>query len=327
MDYLAVDSGTTNSRIWLMRDLEIVARRNVPVGVRNTAIDGNNRSLMEGIRQAVLELRYMNPGIAPRLAVAAGMITSNLGLHELTHVKAPAGIEELSSKIERRTFPEMEGISFYFIPGVRSGPSNADLNNVSDIDFVRGEETEVMGSLRNLALQGPLLYVHLGSHTKLIKVDASNRITGGTSTLAGEVLQFVQQQTVLRHSLPEKFVSSIDPDFLEQGWIYGRKHGLFRALYLIRVFDLASSYSQELLHSFFLGAILSEDFRCLETLMSNSLEERVILSGLPHLQTAWLYFLRKKKWPAQTLSAEETEKAFLRGLYEIFKGNPLLSED
>jgi len=327
MDYLAIDSGTTNSRIWLMRDLEIVAKRNVPIGVRNTAIDGNNRALLEGIRQAVLELRHMNSGVSPRLVAAAGMITSNLGLHELNHAKAPAGIEELSSKVEKRTFPEIEGISFYFIPGIRSGPPKADLNNVNDIDVVRGEETEVMGFLQNLALQGPLLYIHLGSHTKLIKVDNANRITGGTSTLAGEVLQSVQQQTILKDSLPEKLVSSMNQDFLEQGWIFTRKHGLFRALYLIRVFDLSSNYSQELIHAFFLGAIVSEEFRCLESFTRNIPQEKVILSGLPHLQPAWMYFLGQKKWPTQALSAEETEKAFLRGLYEIFKGSPLISED
>lgn len=325
MDYLAVDSGTTNSRIWLMRDLEILAKRSVPVGVRNTAIDGHNRALMEGIRQAVLELRRMHSGISPRLVIAAGMITSNLGLHDLNHAKAPAGIEELSSKVEKKTFPEIEGFSFYFIPGVRSGPPNADLNNVNDIDVVRGEETEVMGSLRNLALDGPLLYIHLGSHTKLIKVDAANRITGGVSTLAGEMLYSAQQQTVLKHSLPEKPVSSINQDFLQQGWIYARKHGLFRALYLIRVFDLSSNYSQELIHSFFIGAIMSEEFRCLESLTNNTHQEKVILSGLPDLQPAWLFFLKQKKWPTQALSAEETETAFLRGLYEIFKGSLLLS--
>ena len=326
MDYLAIDSGTTNSRIWLMRDLEIVAKRNVPIGVRNTAMDGNNRALMEGIRQAVLELRHVNSSISPRLVVAAGMITSNLGLHELDHALAPAGVEELSSKIERRTFPEIEGISFYFIPGVRSGPPKADLNNANDIDVVRGEETEVMGFLQNLALQGPLLYIHLGSHTKLIKVDNANRITGGASTLGGEVLQSVQQQTILKDSLPEKLVCSMNQDFLEQGWILTRKHGLFRTLYLIRVFDLSSNYSQELIYSFFLGAMLSEEFRCLESFMRKTNKEKVILSGLPHLQPAWLHFLGQKKWATQTLSAEETERAFLRGLYEIFKGNPLLSE-
>ena len=119
----------------------------------------------------------------------------------------------------------------------------------------------------------------------------------------------------------------MNQDFLEQGWIFTRKHGLFRTLYLIRVFDLSSNYSQELIHAFFLGAIVSEEFRCLESFTRNIPQEKVILSGLPHLQPAWMYFLGQKKWPTQALSAEETEKAFLRGLYEIFKGSPLISED
>ena len=46
MLYFAVDSGTTNSRVWLMRDREVLAKKRVSVGVRNTAIDGNNRALV-----------------------------------------------------------------------------------------------------------------------------------------------------------------------------------------------------------------------------------------------------------------------------------------
>ena len=60
MLYFAVDSGTTNSRVWLMRDREVLAKKRVPVGVRNTAIDGNNRALMEGIREAILQLTREN---------------------------------------------------------------------------------------------------------------------------------------------------------------------------------------------------------------------------------------------------------------------------
>jgi 2-dehydro-3-deoxygalactonokinase len=319
MYYLAVDSGTTNSRVWLMQDRQVVEKKQIFVGVRNTAIDGHNRALLEGIRQAILELKTMTaPGKGPEFALAAGMITSNLGLAEVQHVQAPAGIEELSARVEKRTFCEMDDLPFYFVPGVRSGPRHADLSNVNDIDIVRGEETEVMGALREFALSGPLLYIHLGSHTKLVKVDGENRICGGSSTLGGELNYAVRQETILRDSLPHVLGPSIQEEFLEQGWSYCRKFGLYRTLYLVRIFGLNSRYPKESIASFFLGASISEEFRCLEPLMAEEPASRVLLSGLPQLHPAWHFFLKPYKWAVRSLSPDETEQAFLRGLYEFF---------
>ncbi len=319
MDYLAVDSGTTNSRLWLMRDLQILARRDVPIGVRNSAIDGNNHTLMEAICHSVSVLRKLKaPDVVPEFVIAAGMITSNLGLYEVKHVQAPAGMIELATRIEKRVLPKTGDLPFYFIPGVRSGPASADLGNANDIDIVRGEETEVVGALKVFGLCGPLLYIHLGSHTKLMKVDPYNRISGGASTLGGELLRAVQQETILRDSLFTPQSCSIETHFLEQGWNLCRKHGLFRTLYLIRILGVNSNYSKESLTSLFLGALINEEFRCLESTPSVQSENRVILSGLPQLQPAWTHFMKQRSWSVKGLSTEETEQAFLRGLYEIF---------
>jgi 2-dehydro-3-deoxygalactonokinase len=320
MDYLAVDSGTTNSRVWLMRDLKILDKRQVEMGVRNTAIDGNSRALMAGIRGALSELRGSSgSGVNPQFVIAAGMITSNLGLHEVQHAEAPAGIDELALKIEKRVFPEIDGIPFYFIPGVRSGSSRGTPGQVNAIDIIRGEETELLGALQELELDGPLLYIHLGSHTKFIKVDRSNRIIGGRSTLAGELLQAVRSHTILRNSLPQNFTESLDLRFLDQGWDNARAHGFFRALYLVRVLHLSSNESKECIQSFLLGSILSEEFRCLDSLLEEEPYDKFILSGLPHFQPAWRHFLGRRKYDFHTLSADQTEASFLKGLYEILK--------
>src|SRR5215510_909967 len=205
MIYFAVDSGTTNSRVWLMRGREVLAKKQLPVGVRNTAIDGHNRALVQGIHETILELaRESAVAERPHTVIAAGMITSELGLHEVKHVQAPAGLVELSGNVHDMEFEALKEISFHFIPGVRCGPRNADLENVDSVDIMRGEETEVMGALEEIELQkGPFLYLHLGSHTKMIQLDANSRISASASTLAGELMHSVLEQTILRRSLPE----------------------------------------------------------------------------------------------------------------------------
>ena len=247
MLYFAVDSGTTNSRVWLMRDRDVLAKKRVPVGVRNTAIDGNNRALMEGIREAILQLTRENDSREePQIVIAAGMITSNLGLHEVKHVQAPAGLLELASNIQETHFEDLKGISFYFIPGVRSGPGNADFENLDSIDIMRGEETEVMGALEEIKpiQDGPLLYIHLGSHTKMIQLDASRRISAGASTLAGELMQSIVEQTILRSSLPENPFATFNPTFFSQGWEHCQRVGFTRSLYEVRILQLNSGVPQ-----------------------------------------------------------------------------------
>jgi 2-dehydro-3-deoxygalactonokinase len=104
-----------------MRDREVLAKKRVPVGVRNTAIDGDNRALAEGIRETILQLTRENPfHEGPQIVIAAGMITSNLGLHEVKHIQAPAGLFELASNIQEKRFEDLKDVAFYFIPGVRS---------------------------------------------------------------------------------------------------------------------------------------------------------------------------------------------------------------
>ena len=318
MYYLAVDSGTTQSRIWLMNDLQILRRISVPVGVRNTAIDGHNRALFEGLGGAIDEIRNSTTHAQlPQLAVAAGMITSNLGICEVKHASAPVGIEGLSTGIEVRSFPQLGQIPFYFIPGVRSGPTQADFSNADQIDIMRGEETEVIGYLSDSGKPGPILYVHLGSHSKFIRIDDSKRIAGGISTLAGELHAAIHKGTILHDSLRVDSNLEIKEEALLPGWISCRKYGLNRSLYLVRILHLHSGYSKELLNSFLLGAILSEDFRCLDSLRARYSIQELVLSGLPHLQPAWSFFLKFFDISHRTLSAEETEGLFLRGAFLI----------
>jgi 2-dehydro-3-deoxygalactonokinase len=322
MLYFAVDSGTTNSRVWLMSDREVLAKKRVSVGVRNTAIDGDNRALAKGIREAIFELAHeSNVDERPQIVIAAGMITSNLGLHEVKHVQAPAGLFELASNIQEKCFKDLTGISFYFIPGVRSGPGIADLDNVDSIDIMRGEETEVMGALEEIECiqDGPLLYIHLGSHTKMIQLDASRRIAAGASTLAGELTQSIIEQTILRSSLPESPFATFNPAFFSKGWKHCQQVGFTRALYEVRILQLNSAFPKEDLASFLVGVIISEEFRCLTALTRHTPRQQVLLSGLPYLQPAWEFALENHGFSVRKLNAEETERCFLTGMFRIFE--------
>lgn len=87
---LYLDAGSTNTRAWLVQDREIVARRSAAVGVRDSAREGSTARLRREIHRLIFELSVEG---SPARVLAAGMITSSLGVKEVPHLEAPAGLE------------------------------------------------------------------------------------------------------------------------------------------------------------------------------------------------------------------------------------------
>ncbi|HVR69196.1 MAG TPA: 2-dehydro-3-deoxygalactonokinase, partial [Vicinamibacteria bacterium] len=170
---LCVDGGTTNTRVWLVRGEEVVARREAAVGARDTARDGHNGRWKAGLRVALDALLRERPaGVpAPRLVAAAGMITSPQGLLDLPHVTAPAGTRDIAAAVREASFPDVSDLPFVFIPGVHTVERPGAAKGVVTADVMRGEETLCVGLLeRGLLARGDAL-LNLGSHWKLVRTD------------------------------------------------------------------------------------------------------------------------------------------------------------
>src|SRR5262249_6846457 len=99
--YFAVDSGATNTMVFLVEDGRVTGDARKSVGVRNTSIAGNPSLLRNSLRE-LIESLAKEASSPPRFVLAAGMITSSLGLLEVRHVVAPAGAEKLSQNVRLR---------------------------------------------------------------------------------------------------------------------------------------------------------------------------------------------------------------------------------
>ena len=80
---ITIDTGTTNTRVYLFNEkYEAVASAKSEIGVRITAIDGNNNRLkaaIKGCLEDVLKQADITYDDVKQVA-ASGMITSNVGL-------------------------------------------------------------------------------------------------------------------------------------------------------------------------------------------------------------------------------------------------------
>jgi 2-dehydro-3-deoxygalactonokinase len=318
-----VDMGTTNTRVWLVRGNEILARSSKTVGVRDTARDGSTTRIQSGLKElitAVLtETNYTSKPRTPLSVVAAGMIGSPLGLAEVPHVSAPAGVRELSDASRWFHFPEITHLPFLLVPGVCSGPTAVHSDALADVDVMRGEETLCIGLTELGLVRPPAVVLNLGSHWKAIQLATDGRIQLSVTSLSGELIHAAKTQTVLASSVSKEWPAKISEQWMEEGMKEQRRSGLPRALFSVRLLELTSKGTEQDRFSFLIGAFVAADLDALvarEILVENI---PVVISGNEALAEAWREALQERSLPAQVLTTDESEKAFLAGLNSILR--------
>ena len=85
--------------------------------------------------------------------VAAGMLSSEVGLVAVPHVQAPAGLEDLARGVAIGRFPEIVERPIYFVPGVRTAAADGP-DGWFQADVMRGEECETLGAYAALRARG-----------------------------------------------------------------------------------------------------------------------------------------------------------------------------
>lgn len=254
--YAVVDSGTTTTRLRLWDGTDVRWSGSVAAGARDTAISGAPTA----IRAAIADLLAQATeawGARPDAVICSGMITSNLGLHEVPHLLAPAGPAELAAGIVRVNFPDLGTVAF--VPGIKTLPGTLALEALDGGDLLRGEEAEVTGLRARLGLAEAATFLHFGSHHKAVDVDAEGRITGSRTAVTGELLAAVGAHTILKSSVVPLDQLELDLGAALAGADAARAHGLGRALFLVRVGEQLGGQSRATMTSYLIGALAALD--------------------------------------------------------------------
>jgi 2-dehydro-3-deoxygalactonokinase len=309
------DAGTTNTRVWLIDEGErLIAKAQAGVGARDTARDGANLRLLAALKEKIAEVRTKAQPLAPQQVVGTGMLTSPLGLVEVPHVVAPAGLDEIANGMRRVSFPDVVELPILLVPGVRTGPPAYDAASVGACDVMRGEESLVLGlhAGGRLGDEGTLL--NLGSHWKFIAWK-ERRIAASVSLLSGEMIHAAQTQTVLADAVPPAKATFVDPDWCEAGRREQQRSGLMRALFCVRLLQLGSRSQPEDRLSFLLGAFIGEALETLLKLGPNFASSPILISGGGEaLAASWERVLAAHSFSPIVLTDEQVEHSVLRGL-------------
>jgi 2-dehydro-3-deoxygalactonokinase len=263
---ITIDTGTSNTRVKLWQDNRLISQAFVEVGVRDTAITGSRDKLQMGVRRAILDaVKAAGTRIGEiGLFLASGMITSNVGLCEVTHVSAPAGLKELALGMVSHNIDAVVGHPIWFVPGIKNHARAVDLANYEAMDIMRGEEVETFGLIEKLKLQGPAVFVLPGSHSKFITLDVHNRVTACLTTLAGELLDIITGHTILAGAVNKSFAQEFDEAMLLEGARCSTRVGLGRTCFSVRILELFGATTPNQRANFLLGAVLAQDLTALK---------------------------------------------------------------
>ncbi|MGN1129027.1 MAG: 2-dehydro-3-deoxygalactonokinase [Candidatus Flemingiibacterium sp.] len=283
---IAIDGGTTNTRFTLVEGGEVIDRIKYSIGVRDS-INNGRQTLEKAVKDGISELLGKNSIHAGEIscAVFSGMIGSENGLYKVSHIPAPAGAEELKRGAVRVSLPDITDIPTLFIPGVKTFTDPGE-KPLSELDIMRGEETELIGILAGTGLCEPLTIALPGSHMKIVNTDAAGKIISFRTTLSGELIRAAAENTILSQSLKGGYPESsgdLDERFLHMGYEYAKLHGVNEALFKIRVYaNFIKNASPQQLYSFLIGAVLHDDIRSL----SKSSSGKIVVSGSDPFRSA-----------------------------------------
>ena len=119
-----IDSGTTNTRAYLLNDDKVVDVVRNAVGSRDSSINGNNQVLLDEIvnlyRSLLVRQKLIDADI--RKIFASGMVTSPFGIKEVAHLTTPVSLKSLHQKIYQCYEPKLLNRNIGLIRGVKTIP-------------------------------------------------------------------------------------------------------------------------------------------------------------------------------------------------------------
>lgn len=311
-----VDAGTTNTRVWLMRGDEILAQASTMVGVRDSARDGSPARLHAALRDLLREVQAQQ---VASCVVAAGMITSSLGLADVPHLPAPAGLYDLAAATQTYSFPAVTELPVLLVPGIRSGVAECDFDSVAEVDVMRGEETLCVGLLELGLAAPPCTVLNLGSHWKAIQLDAERRVAASVTSLTGELIYATQTQTILASAVPHERPTVIAPEWAAAGMREQQQAGLARALFCVRLLEQKGHCTPDERLAYLAGAYIASDFAGLQNRGLLQAGHSVLLTGGGVLAETWAQLLTEHAMHARLVQQEESEQAVLTGLRAILQ--------
>ena len=176
---LAIDWGTTSFRAYRLDTAgRIVDSRSAPAGI--VAVE--NGKFADALERQAGD--WLAAGETP--VVMSGMIGSRQGWLEVPYAACPAGLDEIAAGMRKVSWERGEA---WVAPGITC----RDEAGVPDV--IRGEETQILGSLDQLGAGRHTICLP-GTHSKWVEVE-NGKITQFSTYMTGEAFAVFKGHSIL----------------------------------------------------------------------------------------------------------------------------------
>lgn len=290
--FAIIDCGSVSTEVFIVdENSNILTSAVQKIGVQHVASSGSKEVLKEGIKDALVSAAENLKIEVSKIefAVAFGMITSEIGLKEVPHMMAPAGINELANNVEivenSHIFPL--DIPIIFIRGIKNPYEPNTYADIKKVDLMRGEETQMIGLLKQVKPTLPVNIIQLGFTTKLIHINREGKISGSITALSGQVYEAIKKETFIGKCIKPKNENKKTESFFSEEILKAAQNsvnstGLLRTVMLTRFSEIALSTNWRELKFFLESAIAADDTKILdeaENLLGFELNTDFILIG------------------------------------------------
>ena len=294
---ITIDSGSTNTRCRLFLQGKFVDEVRYKVGSRNTVKDGNTKCIEEVLKRGIHELlmRHNLEESDVEAVISSGTLASDVGIHTIPHVLAPAGVQESAQASELVKLEHITNIPILFIPGIKILPVKEEQDEeriIELLDSMSGEECETYGISAMMGLKGEYVITLPGSYNKALQVDEKGRIVSMRTGMCGEFIAAIAENTILRHSLPEPVIRELIPEKLIQGYDYCARHGVSPSIIKARMVRFLCEWSADEAANFYVGAILYDDIKSVAEICTNN--KPVIVGGSNPLRGIFMILLARE---------------------------------
>jgi 2-dehydro-3-deoxygalactonokinase len=208
--------------------------------------------------------------------VASGMITSRQGWVECAYAECPASASDLAKSITRQN--TNSGRAVHFITGLHYNSPTIKH------DVLRGEETQVFGSLASGATQ----FITPGTHSKWISV-TDGHIDDFATYMTGETFALYRNHSILGRLMKD---GPHDEGAFTRGFAQSvqSSNDMLHHLFSVRTFGLFNELPPEKLASYLSGLLIG--FEIGNAIDGHGRNEKYMVLGSPSLASNYITALR-----------------------------------
>lgn len=321
------DSGTSNTRAYLIKDDDVVDVLKENLGSKDSSIAGSNLVLIRGLKELYDQLLKSNELNDKDISgiYASGMVTSPFGIKEVPHLSTPVSLKKLSEGMytyfESRKFNR----EIFLIRGIKTINDDFEVNkyNIPSVNNMRGEEIEIFGILSssNELKSGNTAIFLPGSHTHIAYIK-QGIVHDILATFSGELYHAISKATILSGSI-DCNEEKLDEKMIIYGFNNLKEYGINRALYIahaMKVFDTSSNKER---NSYLLGVISGGVILAFEYVINNKWVdvEKVLIAGSNNVVKVYEILLKEIEQKLDVITQVVTGKEGFAvvGLLEILK--------